>query len=151
MKIVYDVAHGIEHIHVQGHTFCHGNIRSSNVFLTDSYVAKISEFGIAQLLPEEGKLNLSSEYLAPEVKCTKKVSQQSDVYSFGVLLLELCTGKDLVRAHLIEEGFNLAKWVRLMFQEKAIIDVFDEGIREYKEKVIGKQMVQILELAIYCT
>ncbi|KAL4586738.1 hypothetical protein LXL04_011382 [Taraxacum kok-saghyz] len=142
MKVAYGVARGIEHIHKQGHGVCHGNIRSSNVFLNKSYVARLSEFVIPQLFD---KVNLSSEYRAPEVKLA---SQQGDVYSFGVLLLELCTNKDLVKE---EEGFSIAKWVRLMFQEKEIIDVFYERLRVYNNEKIGVQMVQMLELAVCCT
>ncbi|CAI9278467.1 unnamed protein product [Lactuca saligna] len=142
MKVAYGVARGIEHIHGRGRGVCHGNIRSSNVFLNESYVAQISEFGISQLFSKAG---LSSEYSAPEVK---RANQQRDVYSFGVLVLELCTGKDLVKE---EEGFSLAKWVRLMFQEKEMIDVFDEGLRVDKKEKIRVQMVQMLELAICCT
>ncbi|KAI3763725.1 hypothetical protein L2E82_13720 [Cichorium intybus] len=142
MKVAYGVACGIDHIHKRGRGVCHGNIRSSNIFLDESCVVKISEFGIPQLF---GKVKMSSEYRAPEVK---RASQQGDVYSFGVLVLELCTGKDLVNE---EEGFSLAKWVRLMFQENAIIDVFYEGLRVYNKKKTGMQMVQLLELAICCT
>ncbi|CAN4077585.1 unnamed protein product [Withania somnifera] len=116
----YGVARAIEFLHSRGSNFCHGNIRSSNVFLTDSLSGvRPSEFSIARVLSPVTKLELVA------------VSQKSDGYSFGVLLLELLTGKAPLHAFTKNKGVDLPKWIRSMFQEKPIIDVFDTMLLLY--------------------
>lgn len=147
-KIAYGVARGIEYLHSQGPNVCHGNLRSSNIFLTNSFDARVSEFGIAQLLPAESKLNCIAVYRAPELaNANNTVSQKADVYSFGVVLLELLTGKP--PKHGVSE--DLPKWVISMFQEKPIIDVFDQKLLTNQDMEIEEQMFLILQLAICCT
>lgn len=146
--IAFGIARAIKHIHSLGPNIHHGNIKSSNVFLTSFYDAHLSEFGLTQLISTESKTNLAAGYCAPEVKNAHEVSQDADVYSFGVLLLELLTGTDpngLFRDKCIE----LAKWVRLMFENKPLNEVFDSEMFEYLNN--GEQMVQMLQLAICCT
>ncbi|KAL3501937.1 hypothetical protein ACH5RR_036386 [Cinchona calisaya] len=146
-SIAYGVARGIAYIHTKGSDICHGNIRSSNVLLTNSFDACISDFCIYKLFPPTCKLNLIVGYRAPEVTDPNEVSQKSDVYSFGVLLLELLTGK--VPLSVLHGGVDLPKWVRAMFQEKPIIDLFDAMLPKYENN--GEQMVQLLQLAVCCT
>ncbi|CAK9172256.1 unnamed protein product [Ilex paraguariensis] len=148
-RIAYGVAQGIEYLHSRGPDVCHGNIRSSNIILNDNYDAHLSDFGIDQLILPHSKANLIAGYQAPELKNSKKISQKSDIYSFGVLLLELLTGKVPIDALSKNEGVDLPKCVRLMFQEKPVIDVFDSDLLRYKN--VGEQMVLMLQLAICCT
>lgn len=148
-KIAYGVACGINYLHSQGLNICHGNIRSSNVFLTDTNDALLSEFGLAQLVSSKSKAILAAGYRAPEVTYTYQVSQHADVYSFGVLLLELLTGEAPTDSFLDKKGVNLPGWVRLMFQEKPILDVFDNELNKHQKN--GQQMVLLLQLAICCT
>ncbi|MCE0480520.1 hypothetical protein HAX54_037449 [Datura stramonium] len=149
--IAYGVARGIEFLHSRGSNFCHGNIRSSNVFLTDSLSGvRLSEFSIARILSPDIKLELTAGYRAPEVTNAYEVSQKSDVYSFGVLLLELLTGKAPLDAFTKNKGVDLPKWIRSMFQEKPIIDVFDTMLPKHDQNN-AEQMVQLLQLAVCCT
>ncbi|KAM3263150.1 hypothetical protein P3L10_000144 [Capsicum annuum] len=106
-SIAYGVAHAVEFLHSQGSNFCHGNIRSSNVFLTNSLSGvRLSEFSIARILSPNTKLELVAGYRAPEVTNAYEVSQKSDVYSFGVLLLELLTGKAPLDAFTKNKGVS---------------------------------------------
>lgn len=118
--------------------------------MTDSFDARLSEFGTVQLVSPEHKPNLIGGYCAPEVRNAHEVSQKSDVYSFGVLLLELLTGKAPLGAIATTTGVDLPKWVRTMFREKPILDVVDDELL-LKYQDFGKQMVQLLELAVCCT
>lgn len=146
--IAFGIARAIRHIHSLGPNIHHGNIKSSNVFLTSFYDARLSEFGIAQLISPKSKTNLTTGYCAPEVKNAHEVSQEADVHSFGVLLLELLTGKD-PNGLFREKGIELAKWVRFMFEKNPINEVFDSEMFEYSNN--GEQMAQMLQLGICCT
>ncbi|KAF9587047.1 hypothetical protein IFM89_039733 [Coptis chinensis] len=90
-SIALGAARGIEYLHSRGSTVSHGNIKSSNVLLTKSNDARVSDFGLAQLVGPTSTPNRVAGYRAPEVTDVRKVSQKADVYSFGVLLLELLT------------------------------------------------------------
>ncbi|OWM76365.1 hypothetical protein CDL15_Pgr028235 [Punica granatum] len=83
---------GVEYIHSRGPwSPSHGNIKSSNILLTQSYEARVSDFGLAHLVGPSTTPNRVAGYRAPEVTDPRRVSQKADVYSFGVLLLELIT------------------------------------------------------------
>lgn len=149
-QIAYGVARGLEFLHAQGPIVFHGNIRSSNVLLTNSFDARLSDHGLFRLFMSNPTLSLNGGYQAPEVGYAYDISKKSDVYSFGVLLLEILTGNAPLDAIDKNKGIDLPSWVRVMFQEKPIIDVFDKNmVQNYQE--FGDQMVQLLELAICCT
>ncbi|MCD7446565.1 hypothetical protein HAX54_010757 [Datura stramonium] len=152
-RIAYGVARGLDFLHAQGPSVCHGNISSSNVLLTNNFDAHLSDQGVFGLfMPNATLIVLNAGYQAPEVGYAYDVSQKSDVYSFGVLLLELLTGKAPLNAGIGKNkgAVDLPSWVRIMFQEKPIIDVFDKSmVQNYQE--FGDQMVQLLQLAICCT
>ena len=147
--IALGAARGIAYIHSQGSTVSHGNIKSSNVLLTTSYEARVSDFGLAQLVGRNNSPNRLDGYRAPEVTDHRKVSQKADVYSFGVLLLELLTGKAPTHALLNEEGVDLPRWVQSVVREEWTSEVFDLELLRYQN--VEEDMVQLLQLAIDCS
>lgn len=76
-----------------GSQLAHGNIKSSNILLTQELEAGVSDFGLVQLVgitassAAVGSRNLG--YCAPEVTETRRLTFMSDVYSFGVVCLSL--------------------------------------------------------------
>ncbi|KAF7131634.1 hypothetical protein RHSIM_Rhsim09G0091700 [Rhododendron simsii] len=148
-KIALGAAHGIEYLHSLGSNVSHGNIKSSNILLTDFYTASVSEYGICQLVSPSYTLNQSG-YRAPEVTDCLKISQKADVYSFGVLLLELLTGKAPNHGFLNEKGIDLPRWVRSMSKENQTTDVFDQELLRHRNNT-EEQMVQLLRVGIHCT
>ncbi|MBA0686549.1 hypothetical protein Goari_014147, partial [Gossypium aridum] len=147
--IALGAARGIEYLHSKGPGISHGNIKSSNVLLTTSYEARVSDFGLAQLAGPTLTPNRVDGYRAPEVTDTNKVSQKADVYSFGILLLELLTGKAPTHALLNEEGIDLPRWVQSIVREDWTSEVFDVELLRYQN--VEDDMVQLLQLAINCT
>jgi predicted Ser/Thr protein kinase/sugar lactone lactonase YvrE len=100
LDIVLMVAAGLEHAHAHG--IVHRDLKPGNVLVeARSGVAKIADFGIAQLQtrPELSQLTSSHmsmgtlNYMAPEQKVdAKTVDHRADIYSFGVILYEMLTG-----------------------------------------------------------
>lgn len=146
--IALGAAKGIEYLHSQGPNVSHGNIKSSNILLTKSYDARVSDFGLAQLVGPSSTPNRVAGYRAPEVTDARKVSQKADVYSFGVLLLELLTGKAPTHALLNEEGVDLPRWVQSVVREEWTSEVFDLELLRYQN--VEEEMVQLLQLAVDC-
>ncbi|CAN0897414.1 Probable inactive receptor kinase At1g48480 [Linum grandiflorum] len=140
-------ARGIAYLHSQGPSISHGNIKSSNILLNNSYNPRISDFGLNQVsvAPTLNPARPDSGYRAPEVTDVHKVSHKADVYSFGVLLLELLTGK----APVHEEGVSLPRWVRSVAKEEWSNEVFDIELLRYQN--VEEEMVMMLQLAIDCS
>lgn len=146
--IALGAAQGIEYLHSQGPNVSHGNIKSSNILLTKSYDARVSDFGLAHLVGPSSTPNRVAGYRAPEVTDPRKVSQKADVYSFGVLLLELLTGKAPTHSLLNEEGVDLPRWVQSVVREEWTSEVFDLELLRYQN--VEEEMVQLLQLAVDC-
>ncbi|KAF3625723.1 putative inactive receptor kinase [Capsicum annuum] len=146
-RIAQGVATGLEYLHSLGPKVTHGNIKSSNILLTEYYDAYVSEFGIAQLISSISNAKMTG-YCAPEVTDTRNVSQEADIYSFGTILLELLTGKN-PNSVINEEGIDLPKWVKSIVKERWTIQVFDPELIRLENS--EEQMVSLLHLAISCT
>lgn len=147
--IALGAARGIEYLHFQGPSVSHGNIKSSNILLTKSYDARVSDFGLNHLVGPPSSPTRVAGYRAPEVTDPRRVSQRADVYSFGVLLLELLTGKAPTHALLNEEGVDLPRWVQSVVREEWTSEVFDLELLRYQN--LEEEMVQLLQLGIDCT
>ncbi|GFP83551.1 probable inactive receptor kinase rlk902 [Phtheirospermum japonicum] len=143
-KIALGIAAGIEYLHSVSPITAHGNIKSSNVFLTDYHSPRVSEFGLTQLVSSVTNLN---GYRAPEVADTRTTTHEADVYSFGALLLELFTRKQPDRV-VAEEGMQLPGWVQSVDQENWTTQVFDPELLRYEN--VEDKMVRFLKIAVSC-
>lgn len=147
--IALGAARGIAYIHSHGPTSSHGNIKSSNILLTKTFEARVSDFGLAYLALPTSTPNRVSGYRAPEVTDARKISQKADVYSFGIMLLELLTGKAPTHSSLTEEGVDLPRWVQSVVQDEWNTEVFDMELLRYQS--VEEEMVKLLQLALECT
>ncbi|KZV27143.1 hypothetical protein F511_31105 [Dorcoceras hygrometricum] len=148
-SIALGAARGIKYLHLQGPNVAHGNIKSSNILLTKSCEAQVSDFGLNHLLGPPSSPIQFTGYRAPEVTDSRRVSQKADIYSFGVLILELLTGKAPTNALLNEEGVDLPTWVLSVVQDEWTSQVFDFELLRYQD--VEEEMVQLLQLGIDCT
>jgi WD40 repeat protein len=116
-QLILDLAEAVQHAHEQG--IVHRDLKPANVLLSESGVAKITDFGLAKLLDAEqgytrtGAVLGSPSYMAPEQAEGKAraIGPATDVYALGAILYELLTGRppflgasfldtlDLVRRH----------------------------------------------------
>jgi eukaryotic-like serine/threonine-protein kinase len=76
----------------------HRDIKPHNVLISEEGGAKITDFGIARSLSEEGltiegRVLGTTDYVSPEQALGQHVTGQSDLYSLGVVLFEMLTGQ----------------------------------------------------------
>ncbi|XP_050276585.1 cysteine-rich receptor-like protein kinase 3 isoform X9 [Quercus robur] len=98
-KIILGTAKGLAYLHEELEMrIIHRDIKLSNIMLEEDFTAKIADFGLARLFPED-KTHISTGiagtlgYMAPEYVIRGILTEKADVYSFGVLVIEVVSGK----------------------------------------------------------
>ncbi|XP_004238689.1 probable serine/threonine-protein kinase PBL28 isoform X1 [Solanum lycopersicum] len=127
LKVALGAARGLAYLHSSsavGIPIIHRDFKSTNILLNTNYDAKISDFGLAKLMPEGQQSCVTSRvlgtfgYFDPEYTLTGKLTLQSDVYAFGVVMLELLTGRRAVDLTLGPSDQNLVLQVRHILNDK---------------------------------
>ncbi len=82
------------HIHI-----VHRDIKPENVLMADGVTPKLTDFGVARLLSETGRLTGTGAlvgtpfYMSPEAWQGQALTAQADVWSLGVVLYEMVSGQ----------------------------------------------------------
>src|SRR5512133_186490 len=76
----------------------HRDVKPQNVLIDEEGSAKVTDFGIARTLDEEGltadgRVLGTTDYVSPEQALGQRVTGQSDLYSLGIVLWEMLTGE----------------------------------------------------------
>jgi serine/threonine-protein kinase len=76
----------------------HRDVKPQNVLIDEEGSAKVTDFGIARTLDEEGltadgRVLGTTDYVSPEQALGQPVTGQSDLYSVGIVLYEMLTGE----------------------------------------------------------
>ncbi|KAL0333996.1 UNVERIFIED_CONTAM: Calmodulin-binding receptor-like cytoplasmic kinase [Sesamum angustifolium] len=122
LEISIDVAHGLTYLHLYAEKqIIHRDIKSSNILLTESYRAKVADFGFARLGDDSDKTHVS----------TKKI----------------LTGRRPVDLKKPPDERVTIKWVFRKYNERRFAEMVDPLMNESINEEI---LVKMFALAIQC-
>ena len=102
LEVTEAVAYGIEIARALGAAHArhivHRDVKPQNVLIDEEGRAKVTDFGIARTLDEDGltadgRVLGTTDYVSPEQALGQHVTGQSDLYSLGIVLYEMLTGE----------------------------------------------------------
>jgi serine/threonine protein kinase len=145
LKIAHEAAEALAYLHSWASPpIIHGDVKSPNILIDDSYAAKVSDFGASTMAPTDEAqfvtfVQGTYGYLDPEYMQTSKLTSKSDVYSFGVVLLELLTCRKAMNLQALDdEEINLSAQFLHAMGEKRLDEILDEQIK-------GEQSMELIE------
>jgi serine/threonine protein kinase len=103
--IVHQVADGLHYAHElrdrSGELMgvVHRDVTPSNLFLTESGIAKVHDFGVAKAkdstTTESGAVKGKFAYMAPEQLAGHEVDRRADIFALGVVIAEMISNRRL--------------------------------------------------------
>uniref|UniRef100_A0ACD6ACL5 Uncharacterized protein n=1 Tax=Avena sativa TaxID=4498 RepID=A0ACD6ACL5_AVESA len=154
VNICIGVAQGLAYLHdgVRPH-IVHRDIKASNILLDDDLTPKISDFGLAKLLPADVS-HISTRvagtlgYLAPEYAIRGQVTRKSDVYSFGVLLIEIVSGRCNTDTRLPYEDQILLEKTWTYYDQGELHEIIDSSLGDDLDV---DEACRFLKVGLLCT
>ncbi|KAI8010610.1 Receptor-like protein kinase FERONIA [Camellia lanceoleosa] len=155
LKICIGVARGLQHLHSSvKHRVIHRDVRPANILLDENWVAKVTDFEISKLIPNDIANELFSTgvcgtlgYMAPEYAIHGKLTKKSDVYSFGTVLLELFCAKRSLTSGPNEGEESLHRWFKSSCKRGTIDQVIDPYLIG---KIAPECFKEFVKIALSC-
>ncbi|XP_024005534.1 probable LRR receptor-like serine/threonine-protein kinase At4g29180 isoform X1 [Eutrema salsugineum] len=136
LHIAIDSAQGLEYLHHGCRPpIVHRDVKTANILLNDNLEAKIADFGLSKVFPEDDLSHVVTAvmgtpgYVDPEYYNTFKLNEKSDVYSFGIVLLELITGRRSIMKTDDGDKMNVVHFVEPFIDFGDIDGVVDARLR----------------------
>ncbi|CAK9148940.1 unnamed protein product [Ilex paraguariensis] len=153
-RICIGVARGLAYLHEEVQPYIvHRDIKASNILLDKDLMPRISDFGLAKLIPSN-MTHVSTRvagtigYLAPEYAIKGQLTPKADVYSFGVLLVEIVSGKCNTNTLLpAGEQYLLEKTWRL-YERRELVGLVDTSL---KGEFDAEEACRFLKVGLLCT
>ncbi|PIA30497.1 hypothetical protein AQUCO_05500050v1 [Aquilegia coerulea] len=153
-KLCIGIARGLAFLHeeVRPHII-HRDIKASNILLDKDLNPKISDFGLAKLIPAN-MTHVSTRvagtigYLAPEYAIRGQLTRKADIYSFGVLLLEIVSGRTHTNTRLPYEEQYLLERTWVLHERNELVMLVDTSLDGHFD---AEEACRFLKIGLLCT
>ncbi|KAE9585569.1 putative protein kinase RLK-Pelle-RLCK-IXb family [Lupinus albus] len=132
VRIAAEIGTGLLFLHqTKPEPLVHRDLKPSNILLDQNYVSKMSDVGLARLVPAVAEnvtqLCMTSAagtfcYIDPEYQQTGMLGVKSDVYSLGIIFLQLLTGRP---------PMGLAHHVQQSIEKGTFSEMLDPSVTEW--------------------
>ncbi|KAJ6994643.1 U-box domain-containing protein 52-like [Populus alba x Populus x berolinensis] len=132
-KIAAEIATALLFLHqTKPEPLVHRDLKPANILLDRNYVSKISDVGLARLVPPSiadsvTQYHMTSAagtfcYIDPEYQQTGMLTTRSDIYSMGIMLLQIITAKP---------PMGLAHQVGRAIERGGFSDMLDQTVSDW--------------------
>lgn len=153
-KICIGVARGLAYLHEEVRPYIvHRDIKASNILLDSDLSPKISDFGLAKLIPANlthvsTRVAGTIGYLAPEYAIRGQLTRKADIYGFGVLLIEIVSGRCNTNTQLpVGEQYVLERTWDL-FERRELVVLVDQSLNGDFD---AEEACRFLKIGLLCT
>ncbi|KAM0933510.1 putative transferase, protein kinase RLK-Pelle-RLCK-IXb family [Dioscorea sansibarensis] len=150
-KIAAEIATGLLFLHqAKPEPLVHRDLKPANILLDRNYVSKISDVGLARLVPPSVANNVTQYrmtstagtfcYIDPEYQQTGMLGIKSDIYSLGIMLLQIITAKP---------PMGLTHHVERAIEKGTFSQMLDPAIKDWPEEdalIFAKLSLKCAEL-----
>lgn len=153
LKIAKGIARGLSFLYTEFSTYDlpHGNLKSSNVLLSEDYEPLLSDYAFQPLMNPQVAVQTMFAYKTPDYIQNQKVSQKTDVYCLGIIILEIITGKFPSQYHSNGKGgTDVVQWVLAAISERREAELIDQELVKNHANS-HNQMLQLLQIGAACT
>ncbi|RYR21010.1 hypothetical protein HN51_035625 [Arachis hypogaea] len=153
-RICVGVARGLAFLHeeVTPH-IVHRDIKASNILLDKDLSPKISDFGLAKLIPSymthvSTRVAGTIGYLAPEYAIRGQLTRKADIYSFGVLIVEIVSGRSNTNTLLPKGNQYILETTWELYERRELIELVDISLNGEFD---AEEACKFLKIGLLCT
>ncbi|XP_023643760.1 U-box domain-containing protein 35 isoform X2 [Capsella rubella] len=147
-RIAAEIATGLLFLHqAKPEPLVHRDLKPANILLDKHFTSKISDVGLARLVPPSVTDSSSNYYMTsaagtfcyidPEYQQTGMLGVKSDLYSFGVVLLQIITAMP---------AMGLGHKVEMAIEDNKLREILDPRVSEWPEE----ETLELAKLALQC-
>ncbi|GLJ33745.1 hypothetical protein SUGI_0678320 [Cryptomeria japonica] len=155
-EIILGTAHGLAYLNEESpFRILHRDIKAANILLDNDFHAKIADFGLARLFPED-QTHLTTRvggtigYTAPEYAIHGHLTDKVDVYSYGMLVLEVVSGRKYIDSTLSAQMELLLEWAWNLYENKEAFSLVDRRLIGEPE-LNREEILKVIQIALLCT